>query len=259
MNRLTFYITKYLIENPLNIKETFTKQEIDFVKGFGIYGLYIFISLLISSYISNPSLNVCINACVILILGGLLYKPEKIKNTTTEPILYIIIISTFLYVINCYSLTNFSNVGLEEYNNNLNSLTPIVMYFSIFIFAPVTEELIFRGLIFKYLKQSVGVFLGAATSTLLFLAVHGTVAHIIPTIVFGLFSCMLLEYTNNIFYCMIVHCTYNICIFFLCYINIVPNNIIFIISCILCISILCWVYLNWVLKTKNQIIYIENL
>ena len=51
---------------------------------------------------------------------------------------------------------------------------------------------------------------GPKEKSIAFAAMHGTLAHAIPTFIFGMFCCMLYAVTGRIWVSMIAHCAYNV-------------------------------------------------
>lgn len=77
------------------------------------------------------------------------------------------------------------------------------------VLAPVVEELAFRGLLYRWLRERVGVPAGMAGSALAFSVLHG-IAGLIPAIaVLGLILAWAYERTGSIWAPVIVHGVYN--------------------------------------------------
>lgn len=92
--------------------------------------------------------------------------------------------------------------------------------FSIAIFAPVVEELVFRGVIYKNLRMCFGVFCSIVVSSTCFVLMHFLISLIIGDIndllfmplylVPSVFLCVFYEKTNNIFAPIYLHAFNNL-------------------------------------------------
>lgn len=72
------------------------------------------------------------------------------------------------------------------------------------LFAPIMEEILFRGFIYKN-DEKLGWIFAGVTSSLLFGAWHQTLSQFILGLVLGFFSCFLYAHTKSIFPSMILH------------------------------------------------------
>lgn len=108
---------------------------------------------------------------------------------------------------------NLINVALNSININL--MTPnfelqpslaynIVLIIMVCIIAPISEELLFRGLILSALKRF-GTTFAVLTTSLLFALVHGNVIQAIPTFILSLFLCFIVLETKSIYSSMLIH------------------------------------------------------
>lgn len=77
------------------------------------------------------------------------------------------------------------------------------------LLAPVGEELLFRGLIFGWLKARWGTWAGAFFSALLFAAVHLSLSTFGPLFVMGLVLAYVYERTGSIYFSMLFHAIFN--------------------------------------------------
>lgn len=115
--------------------------------------------------------------------------------------------------------------GIESTTNQIlveeviNS-NPLYMFFATVIFAPIVEELVFRGAIYKGMRQVVGVVPSVLASSMSFAIMHLVVSifslnfqdilllpiYIVP----GVVLCLLYEKTNNIYAPIFLHLINNI-------------------------------------------------
>lgn len=77
--------------------------------------------------------------------------------------------------------------------------------------APITEELIFRGFLYRVVRRNFSVLVSVAISAVLFGFVHGTTEHLPVTFALTLFNCLLIELTGKLWYCIFFHMLYNLC------------------------------------------------
>ena len=84
-----------------------------------------------------------------------------------------------------------------------------IMILQIVIIAPIAEELLFRGLIFKLLRKKYSFFAAAATSSIIFALIHRASLNILPLFVISFVFAYLYEKTQNIATPMILHSIHN--------------------------------------------------
>ena len=79
----------------------------------------------------------------------------------------------------------------------------------IVLWAPLVEEVFFRGFIFPGLAGRMGVALAAVTSSILFAVVHVDPAVMVPFFVIGILLAWLYRKTLSLWSCFAVHATWN--------------------------------------------------
>ncbi len=84
-----------------------------------------------------------------------------------------------------------------------------VMAFMAVIVAPITEECCFRGLVYNILKQKSCPWAAAIASSILFSAVHASLAQFVPLLLFALVQCYLYEKSRSLAYPIILHMLFN--------------------------------------------------
>jgi membrane protease YdiL (CAAX protease family) len=75
--------------------------------------------------------------------------------------------------------------------------------------APITEECLFRGFIYNILKNKSGAISAAIASSILFSAVHTSLAQFIPLTLFALVQCYLYEKSRSLVLPIIFHMLFN--------------------------------------------------
>lgn len=103
-------------------------------------------------------------------------------------------------------LNQFSHFNKEIVNQTYESVlevpVDIFVFFSMVIFAPIFEEIFFRGIIFSGLQKNYSTIWALIISSLLFGVLH---VNIINSFILGLFWAWLYYKTNNITLCVISH------------------------------------------------------
>lgn len=77
------------------------------------------------------------------------------------------------------------------------------------VLAPVVEELVFRGLLFGWLRARCGTVAGAVLSSLAFAAVHASLTAIVALFLVALLLCALYTRTRSLYPCMLYHSLLN--------------------------------------------------
>lgn len=94
------------------------------------------------------------------------------------------------------------------------------------VLAPAVEETIFRGIMYPYLKQRIGIAMAVAVSSVLFAAIHVNIMIFIPLVFLGLVLTWLYERTDSLLTPMVTHAVFNATNFFmLVYQNELPRLI----------------------------------
>jgi len=92
------------------------------------------------------------------------------------------------------------------------TLNVLILVVVVTVLAPLTEEFIFRGYIFRALRNWRGVWPAAITTGVLFAASHIgwlPLAAAVPATVFGIGMCLLYHWTGSLYPCIAVHAIMN--------------------------------------------------
>ncbi len=149
------------------------------------------------------------------------FKNKKKKDYPTGFSFHTIIAVIFLgmglqyvtYLI-CAVVSIFSPQALAEYsylieNAGYTEPTAMIVVYSI-ILAPVTEELVFRGLIFRYTRLAVPFWVANIWQALLFALMHGNLMQGVYAFVMGLILGFICHRGRGIKYSIPVHMVFNI-------------------------------------------------
>ena len=78
------------------------------------------------------------------------------------------------------------------------------------ILSPITEELVFRGVLFAWLRRHIGFWGAGLFSALVFAGAHGIPDIILPTAILGLLFAWIYERTGSLWPAMVAHVAHNL-------------------------------------------------
>ena len=140
---------------------------------------------------------------------------EVFLPTTIIRIIFLCAVNIFfeLALVNFIPLADFFFNGASYYAIGMDSGFGILAYVLDFILAvviaPISEELLYRGVLFNRLKIRKGVYWGLLISSVIFGIGHyygeDPLMHVISAMIFGMLMCALYLKTDNIMICMAVH------------------------------------------------------
>ncbi|BEP30172.1 CPBP family intramembrane glutamic endopeptidase [Helicovermis profundi] len=116
-------------------------------------------------------------------------------------------LSTFLL-----TLTNYIHPIENSYNDMLavlKSQSIFITIISAVILAPITEEILFRGIIFKKLHNNINLKTAIVIQAMLFSFVHFNLAQTLPTFLLGVVLAYMYYKTNNLWVPIFIHIIYN--------------------------------------------------
>ena len=102
-----------------------------------------------------------------------------------------------------------SNPLLELVLKSQETLPLILLLLTTVVFAPLFEELIFRGTLLPVLAQSLGRGWGVIVSALVFALAHLSVGEFPPLVVLGLGLAFVRLSTGRLFPCVLMHSLWN--------------------------------------------------
>lgn len=106
------------------------------------------------------------------------------------------------------SLFQIDNIigNYTEIENNIFSASPVLVVIQTVILAPVSEELLFRGLLYKRLRYYFdGYWIPALISSAVFGLYHMNLAQGVFAFLFGLLACAVYEKIHNLLASMLLH------------------------------------------------------
>lgn len=152
-------------------------------------------------------------------------KSIKHKSLNFKQIMILLLISfccLFLIspIINVYD-SFLLTLGIKQQTLTLdisNPLNFVYLLFAMGIFAPITEELLFRGLILDGLKEK-GETKAVLVSSLMFMLMHLSLHQTIYQFILGIIMAFIVIYTQSIFASIFVHFVNNSVVLIINYIN----------------------------------------
>lgn len=106
----------------------------------------------------------------------------------------------------------YDRLGSPEYDRSvdLRSEAGVALVLVLgLVTAPISEEALFRGLMYPLLRQRVGAIAAALTTAIAFAALHGNVIQAAAALPFGLVMALVYEHTRRLTTVMEMHMLYN--------------------------------------------------
>ena len=136
-----------------------------------------------------------------------------------------IIFDLFMMIFFCFALSgtrgfkkDLDEVFLPTTIIRIIFLCAVNIFFELALIAPISEELLYRGVLFNRLKIRKGVYWGLLISSVIFGIGHyygeDPLMHVISAMIFGMLMCALYLKTDNIMICMAVHFLSNLFVYF---------------------------------------------
>ncbi len=145
------------------------------------------------------------------------------------------------------------NVPLGEIGFRLNKHSLFPSFLALVVIAPVCEELLFRGLIFKGLKNY-GKAFSITITALLFTLFHCSLNQFINPMVMGLLLTSIMYKENNILYTIAMHATCNLLAYIVSYFNLslYYNHFSYIIIAILLFALALTLLIIYIAKNNKN-------
>ena len=144
------------------------------------------------------------------------------------------------------------NIPIGEIGFSLNQQNPFASILALVIIAPICEELLFRGLIFKGLKKY-GKAFSITISALLFALFHCSPNQFVNPMIMGLIFASIMYKENNILYTISMHITCNLLAYIVTYFNIklYYNHFSYIILAIILFAIVLTCLILYIIKNNK--------
>jgi membrane protease YdiL (CAAX protease family) len=91
----------------------------------------------------------------------------------------------------------------------IESLDPFVVVFAVVVFAPLAEEIFFRGVAYSGWRREHGVRRATVASAVVFAVIHFSLLSLVPIFLLGLWLAWLYERTRSLLASIVLHATFN--------------------------------------------------
>lgn len=176
------------------------------------------LSIIEMEYLESATL--CIISDLIQLVAGVFFlvfflvNRKKINETPMEKskctpklfakcILSIFAVNMALSLIDML-LVNFTGFSLTMPSDSMTDMNPLLMFITVAVFPAIVEELLYRGVLYKYLRGH-GVQFAAITSSIIFGLIHLNFLQFFFASFMGVVCCYIYEATGKIRYSMILH------------------------------------------------------
>ena len=103
-----------------------------------------------------------------------------------------------------------SSPDYQEFKTTINSAPAAIQFFAVCISGPIMEETLFRGLIYRRLRDYCGFAWAAVISGVFFGAVHGNLVQGVYAAMFGIILALIYEHYGTIWASILAHITNNL-------------------------------------------------
>lgn len=166
-----------------------------------------------NSLIISLVTGLIILALLLLFIKKKVVPPCKLNKISFKTILYIAIFCFGTAVIMgiLVGLLTLIFPSYKEISNLMQeSHTSIFKLFVIVVFAPIFEEIFFRGVIFGYLKKNYNIVLAIILQALVFGILHGNIVQGIYAFILGVILALIYYYTNSLYSSIVFHLIFNL-------------------------------------------------
>lgn len=176
------------------------------------------LSIIGMEYLENATL--CITSDLMQLVAGIfflvLYLVNSKKMSTTpmvkskctpklfaKCILSIFTVNMVLSLMDML-LVNFTGFSLTMPSESMTNMNPLLMFLTVAVFPAIVEELLYRGVLYRYLRVH-GVQFAAITSSIIFGLIHLNFLQFFFASFMGIVCCYIYEATGKIRYSMLLH------------------------------------------------------
>ncbi|MBQ6376407.1 MAG: HAD hydrolase-like protein [Lachnospiraceae bacterium] len=101
------------------------------------------------------------------------------------------------------------DAGYQVLEEGLKNANPIILLLAVCVIGPIMEELLFRGVIYRRLRDYMNVPWAAILSAAIFGLIHGNVTQGVVAGIFGIFLALIYEHYGTLTACTIAHIANN--------------------------------------------------
>lgn len=134
--------------------------------------------------------------------------------------------------------------AFSTYQEKLNEI-PFAAVALTLVLAPISEEILIRGVVFSSWRVSLGPWWALWGQALLFAVLHGTVVHLVPTFVLGVFCAVVVSRMHTLRWSITAHIAYNVLTLYFKYFELPAlafEPVVFASALVACLVILCGIY-----------------
>jgi membrane protease YdiL (CAAX protease family) len=128
--------------------------------------------------------------------------------TVLPPLLIVALLWEFL--LKNFGISTAPQELIEIFRSGDNLPYIIALVFLAIIVAPINEELLFRGGVFRFLYQKVPTWVAILVSSILFAAMHGNWLSFLPLILLGNLLCLLAQKSGSLRPSIFLHALFNL-------------------------------------------------
>lgn len=141
---------------------------------------------------------------------SLLKKPFRKNNLGLIVILVLLFI--WLFLISQSAGSDLINLGDKTFDSNMKQVmqNPFLYTLAGCFLAPISEELMYRGVIYSLLKKAFPVLVSAILQALIFALMHGTIVQFPVAFGLGIFNAMIVQMTDCYVFDIGFHMLFNI-------------------------------------------------
>lgn len=140
------------------------------------------------------------------------YNNRRFACISPKYFIYITILLLLCWIFSqitaTWYLTNHGDASFDAYQE-ITTANPVTYLLLSAIVAPVSEEVIYRGIIFNSVKKGFPVWFAYIVSAFIFAFMHGTVVHMIIGFVCGVLFAVVYQYTKSLRIAVLMHMCYN--------------------------------------------------
>lgn len=262
----------------MNTKDRLYYSAKRFFLAFSYVALYWICGVLLRLFIVNSSLVSSAMADGIFIITSFIlyfafgyYKRDKERyHVPLKVSSFGFIFVVFLVVygatqsLGLWYLTNFGDMGFSQHQTTANSLGVTIRLIFQIVLAPITEELLFRGVVYNILKSkdkksgyTMTWFSAVICSSLMFGLMHGNTVQIITAMLSGFWFCLIYELTGKLWFSCLFHMIYNTISQFGFVASVLPyQHVVVCVILVLAATVLC-VYMITRLDTEHKYLSVD--
>ena len=131
------------------------------------------------------------------------------KSMLTGFVLMLVIFSFVSLLANVHFAPENEQEAVKFFRENKSLQSRLLLGFMAVVVAPIAEEMVFRGLLYRVFRGYFGKMSAMFFTSVLFAAIHGNVAMLLPLTILAMGFAAALESTGSLFVSIVMHSTFN--------------------------------------------------